>query len=51
MYHRHLRNQDQTEVHHLIDRYMFAYTTFLLHGPEASQYQNSVTGRWFFLEL
>ena len=45
MHHRHLRNQDRTEVYHLIDRYMFAYTIFLLHEAKASQYQNSVTGR------
>ena len=41
----HLRDQDQTVVHQLIDRFTFAHTIILLHGPKASRYQKYVAGR------
>ena len=51
MHHLHLRDQDQTVVYQLINRYTFAHTIFLLDGPKASRYQKYVAGRWFFLDL
>ena len=51
MHHRHLRDQDETVVHRLINRYTFTQTTFLLYGQKASRYQKYVASHWFFLEL
>ena len=51
MHHRHFRDQDQTVIHQIIDRYTLAYAFFCFTGQNASPYQKYVAGRWFFLEL
>ena len=34
MHHRHFRDQDETVIHQIIDRYTLGHTIFLLHRPK-----------------